>query len=88
MKALRVAQDAAELVALYADKLEGLREAQAALDRYLAWLRSLDAPSSLLLALKREGGEALNRRSKRRSQAAEAARAAVDQWKRHSWQGV
>ena len=82
MGAEKAAENAIQLVGSYADQRDGLSEARAALMRCLSHLRAADAPSDLLLTIKREGLAALDPRSNRRKEAAEAVRVAVTEWKR------
>jgi hypothetical protein len=83
VKGLATALDqACAVINTFAAPKEGLKEAREALGHHLSVIRSLDAPSHLLLTVKREGREALNPRSKRREQAAEAALRAIHEWKR------
>ena len=84
MSARSAADEIVRLVKKFAEREEGLKEARDELRRGLADLRARDAPSSLLLALKRNGNDALNPRSKRRLHAMEAVIWAVFEWKRET----
>lgn len=81
VRALATALDqACNHIIKFASSNDSLQEAREILDRHLSVIRSLDAPSNILLAVKREGREALNPRSKRRGGAAEALREEARRW--------